>query len=203
MPRLFSYVVDHDEGRAPNPYFGVCTLCRCKFRDSCDKPRNIVEKAKEGDWVIGTGGANLKKSTGHGTLIYAMRVDKRMTRQQYFLNRRFGKKKPRKNGTYEQAMGDNIRPRTSFEKHGQFVLVSHHFYYFGRKAISIHKSRFPDLEKNGPWYRSDFKEAYITRFVKWLETDTGFRPGKHGDPYMKKVEPPSKRKGAEICKSSC
>src|SRR3990170_4893887 len=101
-PKLFSYVVEHDRGHAPNPYFGVCTLCRCKFRESSDKPRNLVETAEPGDWVIVTGGANLKRSAGHGTLIYAMRVDRRLTRQQYFLNSRFSRKKPRKNGTYEQ-----------------------------------------------------------------------------------------------------
>jgi hypothetical protein len=31
--------------------------------------------------VIGTGGASLKKSAGHGTLIYAMRVDETLPRQ--------------------------------------------------------------------------------------------------------------------------
>lgn len=27
---LFSYVVETDSGFAPNPFFGVCTLARCK-----------------------------------------------------------------------------------------------------------------------------------------------------------------------------
>ncbi len=76
--------------------------------------KNVVERAVRGDWVIGTGGANLKKSAGHGTLIYAMRVDEKLTRQQYFLDRRFRKKKPRKNGPYEQTKGDNMRPANRF-----------------------------------------------------------------------------------------
>ena len=81
---LYSYVVDHDTGFAPNPYGGLCTLCRCKFRKHRQGKRNIVELAKVGDWVIGTGGANKKKSAGHGKLIYAMRVDEKPTREKYY-----------------------------------------------------------------------------------------------------------------------
>ncbi len=203
MPKLFSYVVEHDRGHAPNPYFGVCTLCRCKFRESCDKPKNIVETAEPGDWVIGTGGANLKRSAGHGKLVYAMRVDKKPTRQEYFLDRRFGKKRKRKSGAYEQQVGDNLRPKKPFEKHKQSVLISRHFYYFGRNAIRIPKNKLPRLEKSGPGFRSDFDDAYIARFLKWLRTEAGFKPGIHGDPCMKAVEGRSKRKRSEICRSSC
>lgn len=31
MARLFSYVVEHDEGRSPNPFGSYCTLANCKF----------------------------------------------------------------------------------------------------------------------------------------------------------------------------
>ena len=67
--KIYSYIVDHDDGKEPNPYFGTCTLCRCKFSKSLERTRgikgtkNIVELAKEGDWVIGTGGEG-KRSTG-------------------------------------------------------------------------------------------------------------------------------------------
>jgi hypothetical protein len=66
--KIFSYIVDHDEGREPNPYFGTCTLCRCKYSKKLEAThgqkgsRNIVELAKEGDWVIGTGGAGNKSA---------------------------------------------------------------------------------------------------------------------------------------------
>jgi len=203
MPKLFSYVVEHDGGGAPNPYFGICTLCLCKYRKKTKSRKNVVEWAAPGDWVIGTGGANLKKSSGHGTLIYAMRVDEKLTRQQYFVDRRFSKKKPGTNGTYEQKQGDNKRPRTPFERNKQSVLISRHFYYFGRNAIRVPKNKFRNLEKTGPWFRSDFDKAYIARFAKWLETETRFRPGKHGVPCKKKIEGASKRKRSETCKSSC
>ena len=41
MPRLFTYVLAHDNGAAPNPFGGVCTLVICKPQ--------IRRSAKEGD----------------------------------------------------------------------------------------------------------------------------------------------------------
>ena len=48
-------------------------LVKCKYGT---KRRNIVELAEVGDWIAGTGGADLRKRAGNGKLIYyAMRVD--------------------------------------------------------------------------------------------------------------------------------
>jgi hypothetical protein len=181
-PKLYSYVVDHDTGDAPNPYFGICTLCVCKYRDSPDKPKNVVELARRGDWVIGTGGADRRKSAGHGKVVYAMKVTDKMTLQEYFTSAEFECKKPRPNGNY--VYGDNFEPRTEFDKHERFVLVSEHFYYFGRNAISILKKRFPGLEKKGQGFKSRFDEVYIANFVKWIEKEAGKEPGKHGEPCL-------------------
>jgi hypothetical protein len=82
---LYSYVVEHDTGKAPNPYFDFCTLCRCKYRECPEDRKNIVELVKPGDWVIGTGGAG-KRSAGHGKLVYAMQVDEKLTRADYYSN---------------------------------------------------------------------------------------------------------------------
>jgi hypothetical protein len=87
MTRLFSYVVEHDLGFSPNPFGGYCTLAHCKFRRS-PRRRNVVELATKGDWVVGTGGAS-QKSSGHRTLIYAMKVTDKLTLQQYFSDERF------------------------------------------------------------------------------------------------------------------
>ena len=198
--KLFSYVVEHDTGHAPNPFFGHCTLCRCKYRKSPDKPRNVVELAKKGDWVAGTGGADQRRSAGHGKLVYAMHVDKILTRKRYWHNPRFKKKRRVKGGTYEQTQGDNIRPRGSFEKHKQFVLISRHFYYFGEHGIDIPKKKFPDLEKKGAGFRRDFAREYIKRFVTWLE-ERG-ESGKLGEPGMRE-DRESSWEGSGVCKSSC
>jgi len=80
MTKLFSYVVDHDYGFAPNPFGGFCTLAKCKYGT---KKRNIVELAEVGDWIAGTGGVDMRKSAGHGNLIYAMRVDEIISLDEY------------------------------------------------------------------------------------------------------------------------
>ena len=80
MSKLFSYVVDHDLGFAPNPYGGFCTLAHCKFSSSGRK--NIVELAKVGDWIAGTAGVG-PLNAGHGKLIYASvsRISLRVTQK--------------------------------------------------------------------------------------------------------------------------
>ena len=73
--KLYSYVVDHDTGYAPNPFGGLCTLACCKYSKT-GRRRNIVELAEVGDWIVGTGGRNETKSAGPGRIIYAMKVVK-------------------------------------------------------------------------------------------------------------------------------
>jgi hypothetical protein len=193
--KVYSYVVEHDNGYAPNPYFGFCTLCRCKFQESAEGRRNIVELAKEGDWVIGTGGAS-KRSAGHGKLIYAMLVDEKLTRERYFSDSRFAQKKPMTTSAYEQTRGDNVRPCNDFERE-QFALVSRHFYYFGTNAIDIPKEF--NIEKKGPGFRNHFSPADIRRFIEWLERTN--KPGKRGEPCYR--EPVDNLKGSKRCESSC
>jgi hypothetical protein len=147
-----------------------------------------------GDWVIGTGGSS-NRSAGHGKLVYAMRVDEKPTRWQYFTDSRYRKKKPAKTGTYEQTRGDNEEPRSDFEKNRQFALVSRYFYYFGEKAKVIPK-RF-DLEKKGPGFRSHFEPLDISEFLKWLEKR--FKPGKQGNPVCQELH----KKRSERCRSYC
>ena len=124
-----------------------------------------------------------------------MRVCKKLTRWDYFTDRQFVKKKPRKEGTYEQTQGDNQSPGTLFEKYEQFALVSSHFYYFGANAIWI--PRQFDLEKNGPGFRSHFDPTDIKKFLRWLENR--YTPGKYGDPVCQDLHTKESRK----CKSSC
>jgi putative DNA base modification enzyme with NMAD domain len=195
---LFSYVVEHDKGHAPNPYFGVCTLCRCKCRASRKANKNVVELAKPGDWVIGTGGSNRKRSAGHGKLVYAMQVEQKLTREEYYASG-FESKKRVKGGSRKQLLGDNILPKNSFERQQRlFVLISiHRFYYFGKNAISIPLKKFPGLEKRGPGFKRKFDPAFIARFVRWI---TRQKRGVSGEPCMKG---PSARRGTQVCKSFC
>jgi hypothetical protein len=168
MPRrLYSYVVDHDYGFAPNPFGGLCTLAKCKYGV---RKRNIVEMVKPGDWITGTGGADLQKSAGHGKIVFAMRVDEKIPLAAYC----------------EKFNGVRVDARFDFdEEEGErYALVSNHFFYFGRNAIDI--SEIPDghldhpFEKKGPGYRCDFSQAFIDDFTEWLETT--FHRGVHGPP---------------------
>jgi hypothetical protein len=165
MPKLFSYVVDHDHGFAPNPFGGFCTLAKCKYGSS---KRNIVEMAEEGDWIAGTGGANLRKSAGHGKLIYAMRVDEIIPLAEYCRGNK----------------GKRIDAEHEDDEDGRVALISYHYFYFGRNAIDISKIPGKHLdhpfEKSGLGYRCDFTEEFVAGFAKWLNAK--FKVGVHGPP---------------------
>jgi hypothetical protein len=171
--RLFSYVVQHDLGHAPNPSHGYCTLAHCKFKP---KRKNIVELAKEGDWVIGTGGADLRVSAGHGRLIYAMKIKEVITLNEYFSDKRFSKKKIQSG---VNPLPDNLeRHRYNSER---VVLIANEFYYFGRDAIKLPR-RFLNrpIEKRGPGFKyRSFDECFVHDFEKWIRTK---KPGVNGIP---------------------
>ncbi len=80
---VFSYVIEHDLGFAPNPFHRFCTL-------ACCKPR-IRSVATLGDYILGTGACRPSLS---GHLIYWMRVDEVLTFDEYWADKRFKKKKP-------------------------------------------------------------------------------------------------------------
>jgi hypothetical protein len=175
VPRLFSYVVDHDYGFAPNPRDGFCTLAKCKYRKKGAQRRNIVELAETGDWVVGTGGVS-EDSAGHGKIIYAMRVDEKLTLAEYYTDKRF------------RGRAGNTRDES--HRTDTFALISQHFFYFGRNAIDLEavpqEHLAHPLEKKGAGFRSDFNEEFIEDFIRWLERN--FEIGIHGAPCGDKGE---------------
>ena len=163
---LYSYVVDHDHGRSPNPESGFCTLVHCMHKKKGGKD-NIVEKAQVGDWIMGTGGLS-KDSAGHGKIIYLMRVDEKIPFKDFLVDPRF-------NGRWDQR--DN--------HHGnQWALVSSHFHSFGQDALSIAQLPQPlrtlQLEKRGPRYRRDLPEDKVLALTQWMAENQPF--GKSGEP---------------------
>ena len=159
MTTLFSYVVDHDTGFAPNPYGGFCTLVHCKHGARSGR-RNVVELAQRGDWIIGTGGQS-KKSCGNGRVVYIMRVDDQIPFRDYLRDARFHGRADRKD-----RGGGN-----------KYALISKMFFYFGRNAI--HVSDIPTanldhpIEKKGPGFRKDFPESFIRQFAAWVQGGQG------------------------------
>lgn len=172
--QLFSYVVDHDYGFAPNPEGSLCSLARCKY--GTPERANLVEKAKVGDWIIGTVGT--KNSQGDsgvlvGGLLYAMEVTEKITLKEYI------KRYPnRRDAKSPDGCGREILE-------GRFALLSKTYFYFGSKAISLDDlpqySAHP-ITKKGPGYRRDFDETYVRRLETWLLKH--YRPGKIGEPCL-------------------
>jgi hypothetical protein len=160
--KLYSYVVDHDTGYAPNPFGGLCTLACCKFRKGKTGRRNIVELAQIGDWVVGIGGAS-KRSSGRGKIIYAMQVTKNIPFAEYCHSPQYrGRKDAKENSPNEPW---------------RQALISKHFYYFGCDAKQIPK-RFSEV-MCGRGFKSRFSETFVQKFVAWIKTH---RRGKNGRP---------------------
>src|SRR5688572_11205556 len=68
---LFSYILPHDSGFAPNPFGRVCTLACCK--------PVIRRTASPDDWVIGS-----TPAPNSGRLVYAMRITRALTFDLYW-----------------------------------------------------------------------------------------------------------------------
>src|SRR5688572_590905 len=82
--RIYTYLLDHDLGFAPNPFHGWCTLAGCKPQ--------IRRTARAGDWVVGITG----RAGGRGNRVaYAMQVAVTLTIAEYWRDKRFRAKRPR------------------------------------------------------------------------------------------------------------
>lgn len=94
--RVFTYILAHYGGFAPNPFHGVLTL-------ACCKPA-IRRTARPGGWVIGI----TPKQLGH-RLAYAMQVAEVLPLADYFDAPRFAAKKPDRSGRSRRMArcGDN------------------------------------------------------------------------------------------------
>lgn len=150
-------ILRSDSGFAPNPFHGICTLACC---------RPVIRRgASVGDWVIGV----TPKHLGND-LAYAMRItDAPIPFGEYFQDRRFAAKKPRKpadGAPFAETCGDNcyeLHPDGTHRQHpcahngfaddedlenkkwdlsGKFVLVSREFAYFGAEPWPLDKRRY-------------------------------------------------------------
>lgn len=168
---LYTYAITRDFGFAPNPFHGFCTLATCKPR--------IRKAAKVGDWVMGVGGSTL--GTVKGKCIFLMKISEKIEFQNYWNDHRFSLKKPLRNGSRVQMLGDNIyhknrdgswiqedshhsnpdgspnpinvkRDTSSNDR----VLISNCFYYFGSQAIEV------DLNSIGYIKIRDFKKTDLS-----------------------------------------
>jgi Nucleotide modification associated domain 2 len=128
--RLYSYIVKHDGGFAPNPFFGYCTV-------ACCKPQ-IRKRAKEGDWIIG-----LSPRASGNKVVFYMEVEESLGFHEYWRDPRFQTKKPTLNGGRAAAHGDNISKPSKAHGHGYLQIRSVHSgpIPFGRSENAETKNR--------------------------------------------------------------
>ncbi|QEC77469.1 Nmad2 family putative nucleotide modification protein [Mucilaginibacter ginsenosidivorax] len=196
----YSYKIEHDFGLAPNPFGKYCTLAVCKGAIRNNKRLQI------GDWIFGTGSVALNRLH---YLIYAMRVEEKITFEKYWEDSRFQYKKPVLNGSVVQLYGDNIyhkdedgnwiqedsahsldggkvnKDHLDADTAGKYVLISETFYYFGDQAFEI-PEEFRAVCSNGRSVKSPaIPTAVADRFVDWLVENK--RSGINGDPINWKI----------------
>lgn len=190
---LYSYCLRYDNGAAPNPYHGVCTLVICKPA--------IRRVAEPGDWIVGFGGAHSPIGDISGQVVYAMRVTKRVTMRQYdkFCRDRFRAKIPKwRSGDFIKRVGDCIydysrahepQLRTSIhgeqnrqvDLSGKNALLSKHFYYFGDHPLRL-PARLRPIVHQTQGHKSHANDGYTAKFLNWIE-GLGLTPnGLYGEP---------------------
>jgi hypothetical protein len=182
--RLYSYIVKNDNGSAPNPFWGVCTLTICKPK--------IRRTAIIGDWVIGTGSKNSELKDGRydlsGSLVYAMKVSDKKTIREYDqycktdlpdkLPKWFNKDWRKKLGDcmYDYSKGE-AEPRIRMAVHkernrikdlsGLNALLSNHFYYFGEEPRPIPPT-LKQIVIKGQGHLVLDDQKLIAAFEKWI-----------------------------------
>jgi hypothetical protein len=175
--RLHSYIVTHDTGFSPNPFWGCCTLADCKPA--------IRRTAHVGDWIVGL----TPKSDGN-RLIYAMQVEEILTFEDYYRDSRFAAKmpdysklkivhkcgdniyKPMPNGEFRQLQsmhsdGINENPKTKAQDlRGKNILISRKFYYFGSRTLELPKELH--VLRVGRGHKNGFSTDVISKFLNFI-----------------------------------
>lgn len=197
--KIYSYVLRYDDGAAPNPFWGACTLVICK--------PVIRRKAKIGDWVLGTGSkngyVNGEIQDLSQCLVYAMKITNIMTLAEYDLwcKEKIPSKIPKPfDQDWALHMGDciyfdngnallEIRPNSVHslkerdrDLRGINALISDDFYYFGENAIVIPET-LKKLIKKSQGHLKIENEILFIEFEKWIRTFD--RNKLYGNPQLK------------------
>jgi hypothetical protein len=170
--RLCSYVVVDDEGFAPNPFGGYCTLAACT-------PNHQGVNLREDDWLLGNSSAR----TGN-KLLFAMRISQVLDFDEYYRDLRFAGKKADAS-TWQGRCGDNIyfcdngrwtqalafqhtNPK-AFKKDIRYhrVFISNHFFYFGENAPEIPKE-YSSLVRKTQGCRCSHDKDTVSEFIAWI-----------------------------------
>ena len=175
--KLYSYIVKHDTGFSPNPFWGYCTLADCK--------PVIRRTANIGDWIVG-----LSPKSEDNKIIFAMEVQEILTYSQYYHDKRYRKKipdftrdktiyrcgdniyEPLANGRFRQLQSMHSDEKQENRKtkeqdlRGKNILISKNFYYFGSKSIPL-PEKLHEM-KVGRAHKSRFSPEIIEQFAKCI-----------------------------------
>jgi len=135
-PKIFRYVVRYDEGSAPRPFGGWCSLTTCKPR--------IRASARPGDWIIGF------RSRSPGSVAYVMQVEEVIPLDKYWADRRFLDRRPgfspvpdniycpAQSGALQQVANPvHGLAEAATDVSGKNSLVARRFWYFGSSSPDI------------------------------------------------------------------
>lgn len=194
--KLYTYCLRWDDGAAPNPFWGICTLAICKPA--------IRRTARKGDWVVGLGSVNSPVGDISGSVVYAMRVSDVRSLWGYDIlcrSKYEGKIPDWSSSDFMRRVGDCIYdygeeqpPKMRKGVHGEGhrkrdlsgvnALISDHFYYFGDKPVEL-PSHLMALIHSQQAHKVDLNQKYVEPFLKWIES-LGYAPNKlYGEPQMK------------------
>ena len=189
---LYSYCIPVDDGAAPNPFWGTCTLAICK--------PVIRRLAKRGDWIVATGS---KKYGLDNYLVYAMKVSDSLSFSQYYVlcnnDLQLKKKIPNWNSKdikrkvgdciydfssspFKQIKGVHNLDNIERDLGGKRVLLSNHFYYFGSAPIKLPDNLLP-IVRQGQGHKSKANANYVEAFVNWIDTLPQYRNKVNALPY--------------------
>lgn len=202
--RLFTYIVAHDAGSAPNPFGGICSLALCKPM--------IRRVAKAGDWVVGFASAAEKESR----IVYCMQVEHSLPWAEYksvckgirapppgYPTKTLLTRVPKnQHDPGDCIWGSDSRiplPSLSGHTHNEYgadverglnVLLSRHYWYFGDGAR--HRICLPDSLQElvpGRGHQSVKNTPYISSFHYIFNNLLRERrvepPGVHGEPKLR------------------
>jgi hypothetical protein len=193
---LFTHSLTYDDGAAPNPFWGLCTLAL--------RQPAIRLAAQADDWILGMGAAASPLGDISDHVVYAMKVTSKLTLEEYdqFCKTFLPRKMPNwRSPDYRQRMGDCIynyiagsdpKMRTSIHKEenkeqdlsGRYALLSKQFYYFGNKPVRLPEGLRPIINTT-KGHACESNQPFVEAFVEWIE-GLDLRPNKVlGEPQMK------------------
>ena len=168
------------------------------------KPK-IRKKAKLNDWVIGTGSKNSPVGDISSSVVYAMRVTRRVTMRDYdrIVHTELTGKIPDWDSTdFRRRVGDSIydfstNPATirrsvhdernrKRDLSGEYVLLSAHFCYFGDRPVAL-PADLQSIIKIGQGHKV-ISDERVERFMTWIESLDVARGGPIGGPQCKDLE---------------